>query len=223
MSSLERDGGLGGGEDTTAQGQPSLGQVGTVTPSHGGEPGDGDGMVEFGLDESWEEFAYATLDMKKSKEELVGTGQCRSVPGLDMETNLWGDQERSWEALADETVSILESQDQSYCQAGPSGNVKEDDNIEKEDDLGQNKVDLGQAETRKTSPGTLKNIVDGYPTPGGSNDRDCQGQDTLQRGEVGGTFVPEKLVTSTLLECGAAMDKYYGLPTTGQPTKGVPS
>ena len=36
MSALERDGGLGGGEDTMAQGQPSLGQVGTVTPPHVG-------------------------------------------------------------------------------------------------------------------------------------------------------------------------------------------
>ena len=123
--------------------------------------------MEFGLDESWEEFANATLDMKNSEKELVETGQCRPVPGLDMETNLWGDQEGSWEALADETVSILESQDQSYCHAGPNGNVKEDDNVEKEDDLGQTKDDLGQAETRKTPPEALKSIVDrvGY-SPG---------------------------------------------------------
>ena len=133
-----------------------------------------------------------------------------------METNPWGDSGGSWEALADETACILECQDQSLCRAGPSG--REDDiAFGKEDDLGLSKDDLGQVETRRSPPRTLENIVDGHPPPGGSNDQDYHGQDTPQRVEEGGTLVPDIPGTSTLLECGAAIDKQPGLSTTGQP------
>ena len=49
------------GEDTTAQEQPSLGQVG------GEIPGEDAGMEEFGIEDSWEEFASATMDGERSE------------------------------------------------------------------------------------------------------------------------------------------------------------
>ena len=59
MSAL--DGGVDVGEDTTAQEQPSLGQVG------GEIPGEDAGMEEFGIEDSWEEFASATMDGERSE------------------------------------------------------------------------------------------------------------------------------------------------------------
>ena len=111
------------------------------------------------------------------------TGHDRPVPGMVVETAPWGDSGGSWEALADETVSILEYQDRSQCRAGTSR--REDDIVlEKEDDLEESKDDLGQAETRRSPPRALETIVDNHPPPGGSIDQDYHGQDTTRRVEL---------------------------------------
>ena len=206
MSALEKDVGLCGGDDQVAQEQPSQGQVGTTAPpleDNHEKPHTLE--AEFGLDESWEEFVNAMLDIQEA-EELVETGQNRLVPGMGMETSIWGDLEGSWE----------NPEDQSYCHAGTNVPEKEDDKIEKEDDLGQTKDNLGQVEVETTPPGAMNGILSGSPTSGGSDDQDCQGQDTLQRVEMGGTSGPERLVTSTLLECGDVMDRLRGLSTTSE-------
>ena len=57
----------------------------------GGKPGEDAGMVEFEMEDSWEEFVSATMD-----EELVllETGQDKPVPGMVVETDPWGDSGR---------------------------------------------------------------------------------------------------------------------------------
>ena len=63
----------------------------------------------------------------------------------------------------------------------------------------------------------METIVEDHPPPGGSIDQDYHGQDTTRGVEEGGTVVPDKTSTSTLLECGAALAKKPGLATTDQP------
>ena len=207
MSALEPDGGLCGVDDQVAQELPRQGQVGSTTPlpdGHHEEPHCQE--AEFELDGSWEDFVNARLDGQGAK-ELVETGQERLIPGMGMETDIWDDQEGSWEALADRTISILEMRDQSSCQAGTDVPEMEDEKMKKEDDLGQSKDDLGQDEDKETPPGAENGILHGTPTSGGSDDQDYHGQDNHQRVELGGTYVPERLVTSTPLEGGDVMDR----------------
>ena len=195
------------GEPATQE-QPSLGQVG------GENHGDDTGMVEFELDDSWEEFVATTID---DEQLVLETSQDKHVSDVVVGTNTWGTSGDSWEILADMTASNLELQDQSLGMLGLSYRCEDDMKTEKEDDFKESKDDLEASKTRRSPSRPLETIVEDHPPPGGSLDQDCHGQDTTRGVVEGGTIVPDKTCTSTLLECGAAQAEKPGLTTTGQP------